>query len=146
MSGKLYNNFYDQKEEIEQEYNRNKGNDNADKEYKKNILLKKDFNNDVSETLSLARDILKADKTLPENIRKKGYDLMMAIAQERELDELKKLYADYETDIEELAKEKGVKTKSERTKETKKENEELRGEKPKDNPSGKIKVNKIKVK
>ena len=95
MSGVAYNNFYDKRKELTQEYNYIKDTDDSDKT--KEIRRSKMLYDNVANVFSDANKIYKATKTIPDETRVKLFNL--AIALQKEEPEAKIL-----TQLEELSK------------------------------------------
>lgn len=124
MSGRAYNNFYDQKLATEQEWNKIKNDKGVGDNLKKEVLKRYDLNNDINEALSTLRQVLKVDKNLPEDIKQKTYELILKINNNTNIG--KQEYEPLLKQISELGKKEKIKTKGEKQKEGTKRNKNLR--------------------
>ncbi|MFA5404917.1 MAG: LPD38 domain-containing protein, partial [Ignavibacteria bacterium] len=110
MSGRAYNRFYDLKDQILQEYNAINDDNNIDPGYYTNVKSKKIITDEISEIFSDATKVLKKEKNLPENVKKKGYDLLLSIYNNESENKIIRLTEEYSKSVTKMLKDKNIET------------------------------------
>jgi len=99
MSGRAYNNFYEKKLHINQEYKRLMKNPlmNIDELFQ--VKSKKKIYQNVNETLKDMRKIDKSDHDLPENMRVKAFNMLLSLDRDEDLNKLLNKVIDLKVEV-----------------------------------------------